>query len=165
MSYSYLQLQYIDTINVPTCILQQLLKLTVTSTLKWGGAPSCCIHILSRTAKGTPPFSVDVRNHLNAVFPGRWIGRGGPIPRPARSPDLNPLHYFLWGYLKWLVFNTPVETAMEYLPRIVAAMILFKTYQWYTICHGGAESCKPSCLHWGWWPLIWATVVGCKMVS
>ena len=40
-------------------------------------------------------FSVDARNHLNAVFPGGWIGRGGPIPWPTMSPDLNPLDYFL----------------------------------------------------------------------
>ena len=63
------------------------------------GTPSCCIHILSRTAKGMHHFWVDVRNHLNAVFPGHWIGRGGPIPWPARSLDLNPLHYFVWEYL------------------------------------------------------------------
>ncbi|GFU08463.1 hypothetical protein TNCV_2495541 [Trichonephila clavipes] len=25
------------------------------------------------------PFSVAVRNHLNATYPGRWIGRCGPI--------------------------------------------------------------------------------------
>ncbi|PSN32148.1 hypothetical protein C0J52_23854, partial [Blattella germanica] len=54
-------------------------------------------------------------------FPDRWIGRGGPIPWPARSPDLNPLDYFLWGYLKSLVFETPVETDMELIARVVAA--------------------------------------------
>ena len=64
---------------------------------------------------------VDVRNHLNAVFPGRWIGRGGPIACPARSPDLRPLDYFLWGYLKSLVFEAPVETDMEFVGTIVAA--------------------------------------------
>ena len=31
ISYSYLQIQYIDAINVPFCILQQLLKLTATN--------------------------------------------------------------------------------------------------------------------------------------
>ena len=31
ISYSYLQIQYIDTINVPFCILQLLLKLTATN--------------------------------------------------------------------------------------------------------------------------------------
>ena len=33
------------------------------------------------------------------------------------------------------------------------------------ICQSAAESCTSmSCLHWGWWPSIWATVVKCKMV-
>ena len=63
---------------------------------------------------GAPPrFSVDVHNHLNAAFPVHWIGRGGPIPWPARSPDLNPLDYFLRRYVKSLVFETPVETDMK----------------------------------------------------
>ena len=71
---------------------------------------------------GAPPdFGVDVRNHLNAVFPGRRIGRGGPIPWSARSPDLNPLHYFLWEYLKSLVFETSVELDMDLVARIAAA--------------------------------------------
>ena len=75
-------------------------------------------------------FSVDVRNHLNAVFPDRWIWRGGPIPWRARWSDLNPLHYFLWGYLKSLVFEIPVETDIELVVRIVAA---------YDIIHNTSE--------------------------
>ena len=68
-------------------------------------------------------FSVDVRNHLNAVFPGRWIGRGGLTAWLARSPDLNPLYYFQWEYLKLLVFETPrpVEADMELVARIISA--------------------------------------------
>ena len=31
ISYSYLQIQYIDKINAPFCILQQFLKLTATN--------------------------------------------------------------------------------------------------------------------------------------
>ena len=68
-----------------------------------------------------------MHNRLNAVFPGRWIGRGGPILWPVRSPDLNSLHYFLWEYLKSLVFGTPVETDMELVTSIVAAYDVFKT--------------------------------------
>ncbi|EFN66426.1 hypothetical protein EAG_01870, partial [Camponotus floridanus] len=37
-----------------------------------------------------------VTNYLNNEFPGRWIGRYGPIRWPPRSPDLNPLDFFLW---------------------------------------------------------------------
>jgi hypothetical protein len=36
-------------------------------------------------------FSLFARRYLNRKFPGRWIGRGGPISWPPRSPDLNPV--------------------------------------------------------------------------
>lgn len=69
---------------------------------------------------GAPPhFSHIVRNHLNNRFPDQWIGRGGPCSWPPRSPDLNPLDFFLWGYLKNLVYSTPVLTREELLDRIM----------------------------------------------
>lgn len=68
---------------------------------------------------GAPPhFSVAVREHLNTVYPNRWIGRGGPIAWPPRSPDLTPLDFYLWGHLKTLVYSTPVESREELLRRI-----------------------------------------------
>ena len=45
-------------------------------------------------------FTNAVRDHLNVTFPDRWMGRNGPILWPARSPDLTPLDYFLWGHIK-----------------------------------------------------------------
>jgi transposase len=51
-------------------------------------------------------FQLGVRDFLSRKFPERWIGRGGPIPWPARSPDLSPLDFFLWGYLRDRVFET-----------------------------------------------------------
>lgn len=58
---------------------------------------------------GAPPhFGADVRQYLDVTFPGRWIGRRGAIEWPPRSPDLTPLDFFLWGYLKSKVyFNRP----------------------------------------------------------
>lgn len=54
---------------------------------------------------GAPPhFARPVRNFLDQHFPGRWIGRRGPIEWPPRSPDLTPLDFFLWGYLKSKVY-------------------------------------------------------------
>ena len=48
-------------------------------------------------------FDRNVRNHLNVTYPDLWIGRGGPVPWPARLPDLTPLDYFLWGSMKALM--------------------------------------------------------------
>jgi hypothetical protein len=40
----------------------------------------------------------------NTRFPGQWIGRAVPIAWPPRSPDLTPLDFFLWGFVKDRVF-------------------------------------------------------------
>ncbi|KAJ4451308.1 hypothetical protein ANN_02769 [Periplaneta americana] len=52
-------------------------------------------------------FSRTARRYLDRRFPDRWIGRGGPIAWPPRSPDLNPLDFYLWGHLKSLVYSFP----------------------------------------------------------
>lgn len=64
---------------------------------------------------GAPPhFSVAVREHLNNVYPNRWIGRGGPIDWPPRFPDLRLMDFFLWGYLKKLgVFHSDRGTSTD----------------------------------------------------
>jgi hypothetical protein len=49
---------------------------------------------------------------LNTQFPDRWLGRGGPVSRPARSLDLKTLDFFLWGQLKEIVYRDP-PTDME----------------------------------------------------
>ncbi|GFT58941.1 uncharacterized protein TNCV_185601 [Trichonephila clavipes] len=38
------------------------------------------------------------------TFGDRLISRFGPVNWPSRSCDLTPLDYFLWGYVKSLVY-------------------------------------------------------------
>jgi hypothetical protein len=38
-----------------------------------------------------------------------WDGRDSPMPWPPSSPDITPLDFFLWGYVKSNVFRTPVN--------------------------------------------------------
>jgi len=71
---------------------------------------------------GAPPHSSrEVRNFLNYRFSGRWIGRGGPHNWPARSPDLSPLEYCVWGRIKELVYSVKVVTRDGLLGRILDA--------------------------------------------
>lgn len=71
---------------------------------------------------GAPAHNaVNARQHLNEVFGNRWIGRNGPVAWPARSPDLTPLDFYLWGHMKTLVYETPIETEMELVGRIAVA--------------------------------------------
>ena len=41
---------------------------------------------------------------LKTVFPNRLISRFGDVPWAPRSPDLTPLHFFFWRYLKGNVY-------------------------------------------------------------
>lgn len=50
-------------------------------------------------------FGVDVRTCLDQFFPNHWMGRGGTINWPARSPDLTPCDFFLWGHLKTKIYK------------------------------------------------------------
>ena len=55
-------------------------------------------------------FTLLVCEWLDHHFPARWIGRGGPVVWPARSPDLTPLNYFLWGCMKEKVYETEIAS-------------------------------------------------------
>lgn len=64
-------------------------------------------------------FARDVRNFLDEVFPGKWIGRQGAVAWPARSPDLTPLDYFYWGHLKDQVYKSQPRTIEDLKLNIV----------------------------------------------
>lgn len=65
-------------------------------------------------------YATSVRNFLNENYRNRWIGRNGPVGWPARSPDMTPLDYFLWGAMKQKVYATPVNTEAELQARILS---------------------------------------------
>jgi hypothetical protein len=68
-------------------------------------------------------FHNQVVNFLNQEFPGNWIGRGRGhlIQWPPRSPDLTPLDFFLWGYVKERVFQEIPTTREDMMERIQQA--------------------------------------------
>jgi hypothetical protein len=68
-----------------------------------------------------PHYAIPVRAWLDEKFPGRWIGRRGPIEWPARSPDLTPCDFFLWGYLKNIVYQERPASIEELRDRITQA--------------------------------------------
>lgn len=50
---------------------------------------------------------------LDEQFPNRWMGTYGPIKWPPRSPDLTPLDFFLWGYLKGRIYVSRYNSVQE----------------------------------------------------
>ena len=91
-------------------------------------------------------FYRGARQVLDETFTNRWIGRGGTVPWPPRSPDLTPLDFFLWGAMKELVYETPVDSEEDLVARIVdaAAQIAEKPNVFASVresVHGRYEKC------------------------
>jgi len=72
---------------------------------------------------GAPPhFSCFVTDVLNERFPEASTGRGGPIPWPPRIPDLSPLVFFLWGYIKNIVCAEKIRNIQHLQEKITSAI-------------------------------------------
>ncbi|GFV62689.1 DUF4817 domain-containing protein [Trichonephila clavipes] len=55
---------------------------------------------------------------LKDTFGDRLISRFGPVNWPPRSCDLTPLDYFLWGYVKSLVYADKLQTLDHFKDNI-----------------------------------------------
>lgn len=63
-----------------------------------------------------------VRHYLDETFPDRWIGRRGWIDWPARSPDLTPADFFLWGVVKDRVYATKPQSLQALKDAVTTQM-------------------------------------------
>jgi hypothetical protein len=61
----------------------------------------------------TPLFSRQFRTFLDRNFPHHWIGRGGPIPWPPRSPDFTRLDSFFSVFVQHAVYREEVQNVNE----------------------------------------------------
>lgn len=66
-------------------------------------------------------FAVSVRQHLNETYRNRWIGRSGTISWPPRSPDLNPIDFFIWGCYKEIVYAKECANESELRQKLQEA--------------------------------------------
>ncbi|GBN02808.1 hypothetical protein AVEN_1707-1 [Araneus ventricosus] len=69
-----------------------------------------------------PPHKVSsVQQYIRDTFQQQVIRYGGCVEWPPRSPEVNPLDFFLWGYIKQRVYATPPPTLQELRNRITDA--------------------------------------------
>lgn len=66
-------------------------------------------------------FARPVREYFDRNYRNRWIGRNGPILWPARSPDITPVDFYVWGRLKQLVYDEEIVTRDHLVRKINAA--------------------------------------------
>ena len=55
------------------------------------------------------------------LMPG--LERGRPIPWPPRSLDLSPLNFFLWGYIKNIVYAENIGNIQHLQERITSVTV------------------------------------------
>jgi hypothetical protein len=53
---------------------------------------------------------------------GRWIGRSGPRAWPPSSPYLTPLEFFLWSYVKNIVYQVKINDLWHLKAHITDAV-------------------------------------------
>ncbi|XP_066587659.1 uncharacterized protein [Prorops nasuta] len=69
---------------------------------------------------GAPPHTARfVVEYLHAKYPGRWIGKYGPIEWPPRSPDFAPLDFGIWGHIKNRIYNGMEIESLEDLRDLI----------------------------------------------
>lgn len=80
-------------------------------------------HIIFQNDGCPAHYRLTVRQFLDRTYPDRWIGRSGPILWPARSPDLTPVDYYVWGMMKELVYNEEIQSRVQLVAKIERAAL------------------------------------------
>jgi hypothetical protein len=65
--------------------------------------------------------SLKSREFLGDTCNDHWCGRDGPISWPTNSPDLKPPDFFVWGYVKSLVYGQTPQNEADLRQKITAA--------------------------------------------
>ena len=59
--------------------------------------------------------TLPVRNRMQGLFGNRVVGMGHQIDWPARSPDLSPLDFYLWGTVKQSFYRQGPPASLQQL--------------------------------------------------
>ena len=74
------------------------------------------------------------RQVMNEISDKKWIGRGGPVAWPPRSPDLTLPNYFLWGFAKKRVMvvapTTPDDKKNNTLSTLKEMLGIYQLYEY-----------------------------------
>lgn len=81
--------------------------------------PAYSSHTWFQQDGATPHTARETMALLRDFFPEKLISRFGDIPWPPRSPDLTPMDFFLWGYLKNKVYESEPATISALKENIV----------------------------------------------
>ena len=82
----------------------------------------------------------DVRDWLDENFPARWIGLRGAIDWSARSPGLTLTDFFLWSYLKEIVYKSRPRNLSDPKQSIITAFSVLDSDLCEKVCETVPET-------------------------
>jgi hypothetical protein len=107
---------------------------------------------------GAPPhIAKPVMQLLKRHFGNnRLISRHCPTAWPPRSPDLNPCDFWLWGYLKNVVYSGSIANLAELkariaqhihnvTPKILLYVVEHVVYRFQLVTDNGGKYIEPVC--------------------
>ena len=75
------------------------------------------MNMLMQHDGATPHYALYSRQVMNEIFDEKWIGRGGPVAWPPRSPDLASPENFLLRFVKERVMAVAPTTSDDVKER------------------------------------------------
>ena len=81
-----------------------------------------CADLYFQQDGATAHYAIWLLKWLDEHFLDILIGRRGFVEWPARSPNLTPLDFFLWGVLKNQVFSDKPKTLNDLKDNIINAL-------------------------------------------
>lgn len=86
-------------------------------------------------------YAVAVREVIDDQFPDSWIGRRGPMEWPARSCDLTPMDFGVWGMVRDKVYVEPSPDIRTLKVLIEEAFETFSPALCREICSSVEDRC------------------------
>ncbi|GFT96288.1 uncharacterized protein TNCV_3907201 [Trichonephila clavipes] len=90
----------------------------------------------------TYPTARATINLLKDTFGDRLISRFGPVNWPPSSSDLTPLDYFLWGYVKSLVYADKPQTPDHLKDNIRRVIVDIRPQMLEKVIENWTSSCQ-----------------------
>ena len=98
-------------------------------------------HLVFQQDGAPAHYARDVRSFLDDSF-HYWLGRRGTYEWPARSPDLTPADFFLWGHLKDRVFRVRQRSVADLQTRITEEFNAIPQEMIRAACQSLPERCQ-----------------------
>ena len=120
--YEIIRLYFIENENVTQHTYKRMLQYFALPRLRYYPKNTLYQRV------GVPPhYGESVTQYLNIKFPNKWVGSGGPISWPLRYPDLSHSDYFVWNYLKEIMYQNCPNILEEFRSNITDAICGFDT--------------------------------------